>query len=129
MSKLPGVARLEHVGINVARAKWADLIAFYENVFGWHIIRRQGDTIVFIGDGEGGRMELIANDVDPLPVPHHVAFVLPLDQIEAAEAALKANGATCNPIQSTPAGDKLLFFHDPAGNYMQIVARAKAMEL
>ncbi len=39
MSKLPGVARLEHVGINVARAKWADLIAFYENVFGWHIIR------------------------------------------------------------------------------------------
>lgn len=129
MSQMPSIARLEHVGINVASDKFATLVSFYTNVFGWHKIRDQGENIIFIGDGAGGRMELIARDVPPLPEPHHLAFVLPLDQIDAAEAALKANGAECNPIQSTPAGDKLLFFRDPAGNWMQIVCRAEPMGL
>ena len=129
MSKLPSVARLEHVGIHVARDKWADLIAFYENVFGWHRVHAQGDTIVFLGDGAGGRLEIIANDIPPLPEPHHLAFVLPLEDIETAEAALKAAGAQCKPIQATPAGDKLLFFTDPAGNYAQIVGRSKPLAM
>jgi catechol 2,3-dioxygenase-like lactoylglutathione lyase family enzyme len=122
------VAKLEHVGIVVRREKWAETIAFYEQVFGWHRIREVGDNIVFIGDGDGGRIELIANDVPPLAEPHHGAFVLPLDQVDGAKAILEAAGATCRDVQTNAtSGDKLLFFWDPAGNYMQIVGRGNAM--
>jgi predicted enzyme related to lactoylglutathione lyase len=127
VSKLGSVAKLEHVGIVVRRDKWAETIAFYEEVFGWHRIREVGDSIVFIGDGDGGRIELIANDVPPLAEPHHGAFVLPLDQLDGASAILEAAGATVRPIQTSPSGDKLLFFTDPAGNYMQIVGRVSPM--
>ena len=75
-----------------------------------------------------GRMEILAGDEPPLPKPHHVAFVLPMDQPDAAIEALTAGGAQLNPVTVTPAGDKLLFFFDPAGNYMQIVCRVNAME-
>ncbi len=128
MSKFGSVPRLEHVGICVPRAKFADTVAFYENVFGWHKIREVGDTIVFIGDGEGGRMELIVDEVPPLAKPHHGAFVLPIDELDNASAVLEAAGATCLPISTSPAGDKLLFFTDPAGNYMQIVGRVNALD-
>ena len=71
---------------------------------------------------------LVPGDEPPLPKPHHVAFVLPMDQLDAAIEALTAGGAQLNPVTVTPAGDKLLFFFDPAGNYMQIVCRVNAME-
>jgi predicted enzyme related to lactoylglutathione lyase len=127
VSGMPSTPTLEHVGIIVPRDKFEQILKFYEGTFGWHRIREVGDNIVFIGDGQGGRMEIIANDAEPLPAPHHVAFVLPMDQLEAAEAALKAAGAQVNPVQTSPSGDKLLFFNDPAGNYMQIVCRVTPM--
>jgi len=127
VSQLGSVAKLEHVGICVPREKFAATVAFYEQVFGWHKIREVGDTIVFIGDGDGGRIELIVNEVPPLANPHHGAFVLPLDAVDGAVAILEAAGATCQPVNNTPAGDKLLFFTDPAGNYMQIVGRNTAL--
>lgn len=127
MSTMPSTPMLEHVGICVPREKFAAMLKFYEEVFGWHRIREVGDTIVFIGDGQGGRMELIVNDVPPLANPHHGAFVLPMEQHDAAREALKAGGAEIALEQTSPAGDKLLFFYDPAGNYMQIVCRVNAL--
>ena len=126
MSKFGSVPKLEHVGICVPREKFDAIVAFYEEVFGWHTIRK-GDTMVFIGDGDGGRIEFVLDDVPPLAKPHHGAFVLPLDQVDGAVAILEAAGATCQPVNNTPAGDKLLFFTDPAGNYMQIVGRNTAL--
>ncbi len=128
MSKMPSLPKMEHVGVYVPRDKFATVIAFYEDVFGWHVIRRVGDNIAFIGDGSGGRIEIIAGDEQPLPKPHHVAFVLPMEQLDAAMEALTAGGAECAPVTTSPAGDKLLFFNDPAGNYMQIVCRVSPME-
>ncbi len=126
MSQFGSVPKWEHVGICVPREKLAATLAFYEEVFGWHKIR-EGDTMVFIGDGDGGRIELVVDEVPPLAKPHHGAFVLPLDQVDGAVAILEAAGATCQPVSNTPAGDKLLFFTDPAGNYMQIVGRVNAL--
>ena len=126
--KLPSLATMEHVGVYVPRDKFETAVNFYVDVFGWHVIRRVGDSIAFVGDGQGGRMEILAGDEPPLPKPHHVAFVLPMEQLEAATEALIAAGAQCNPVTLSPAGDKLLFFFDPAGNYMQIVCRVNAME-
>ena len=94
MSQLGSVAKLEHVGICVPREKFAATVAFYEQVFGWHKIREVGNTIVFIGDGDGGRIELIVNEVPPLVNPHHGAFVLPLD---AALDLLKDVGIDNDP--------------------------------
>lgn len=126
MSKFGSVPKLEHVGICVPREKFAATLAFYEEVFGWRKIR-EGDTMVFIGDGDGGRIELVLDEVSPLPKPHHGAFVLPVEEVDGAVAILEAAGATCQPVSNTPAGDKLLFFTDPAGNYMQIVGRKTAL--
>lgn len=128
MGKFGSVPQLEHVGICIPREKFAQTLAFYEEVFGWHVIRKVGDTIVFIGDGQGGRMELIVDAVPPLAKPHHGAFVLPIAEVEGAVEALEAAGAKCLPLQTSPAGDKLLFFEDPAGNYMQIVGRVNALD-
>ena len=73
MATMPGVPTLEHFGLVAPRDKFEAMLKFYEEVFGWHRIREVGDTIVFIGDGQGGRLELIVNDVPPLPSPHHGA--------------------------------------------------------
>ena len=127
MSQLGSVAKLEHVGICVPREKFAATVAFYEQIFGWHKIREVGDTIVFIGDGQGGRLELIVNDVPPLARPHHGAFVLPMEHYDAARAALTDGEAEIVVEQTSPSGDRLLFFNDPAGNYMQIVFRIEAL--
>jgi catechol 2,3-dioxygenase-like lactoylglutathione lyase family enzyme len=125
---MPSLPKLEHVGIYVPRDKFETAISFYVDVFGWHVIRRQGETIAFVGDGSGGRLEILAGDEPPLPKPHHLAFVLPMDQLDAAIEALSATDAQLNPVTITPAGDKLLFFFDPAGTYVQIVCRVNAME-
>lgn len=127
MSTMPSTPVLEHFGICAPREKFEAMLKFYEEVFGWHRIREVGDSIVFIGDGQGGRLELIVNDVPPLAKPHHGAFVLPMAQHDAARDALNAGGAEIVLEQTSPAGDKLIFFYDPAGNYMQIVCRVDAL--
>jgi predicted enzyme related to lactoylglutathione lyase len=127
MGTMPGVPTLEHFGLCAPRDKFEALLKFYEGVFGWHRIREVGDTIVFIGDGQGGRLELIVNDVPPLARPHHGAFVLPMEHYDAARAALTDGEAEIVVEQTSPSGDRLLFFNDPAGNYMQIVFRIEAL--
>lgn len=127
MGTMPGIPMLEHFGLVAPRDKFDAMLKFYEDVFGWHRIREVGDSIVFIGDGQGGRLELIVNDVPPLPKPHHGAFILPMEQYDAARAALADGGAEIVLEQTSPAGDRLIFFNDPAGNYMQIVCRVEAM--
>ncbi len=127
MSQFGSVPKLEHVGICVPKEKFDATLAFYETVFGWHRIREVPGRLAFIGDGDGGRIELVIDDVPALPKPHHGAFVLPIEELDAAVATLEAAGAKCDPVSTGPTGDKLLFFYDPAGNYMQIVGRLNAL--
>jgi hypothetical protein len=50
-----------------------------------------------------------------------------MESYDAARAALIDGGAEIVTEQTSPSGDRLLFFNDPAGNYMQIVCRVTAM--
>ena len=49
---------LEHIAITSNEATFSDTLAFYQQAFGWHVLR-EGKDLVFLGDGEGGRIELL----------------------------------------------------------------------
>jgi len=117
--------RLEHVGIGAAPDKFDELIAFYNRVFGWHLIKASPGDLAFIGDGEGGRIEILAREQPPLAPPHHLAFVV--DDLQATAQALREAGATLQEPVTNPFGDTLLFFTDPAGNYAQIIQRIEPL--
>ena len=121
------VVRLEHVGLGAARGKYEETIRFYEQVFGWHRIKESPGELAFIGDGAGGRLEILANDAPPLPNPHHLAFVVAPDQFDATMEALRAAGAQLDEPMTNAFGDRLLFFSHPAGNRAQIVGRVEPL--
>jgi predicted enzyme related to lactoylglutathione lyase len=122
-------SRLEHVGIGAARDKYDATIRFYEQVFGWHKIKETPNTLCFIGDGEGGRLEILPTDAPSLASPHHLAFVVGLDEVDAIVEKLRTAGASVEAPSSNPYGDRLVFFTDPAGNRAQIVARREPLAL
>jgi catechol 2,3-dioxygenase-like lactoylglutathione lyase family enzyme len=122
---MSNIRRLEHVGIGAAPDKYAQTIQFYERVFGWHRIKEHPGEITFIGDGAGGRLEILANTAPPLALPHHLAFAVDLDEFEGTMEALRAAGAQLQKPLTNPFGDRLAFFTDPAGNVAQIVGRLK----
>ena len=76
---------LEHVGIGARRDKYEETIAFYEKVFGWHRIKEQPGDLAFIGDGKGGRLEILARDEPPLTMPRTIwPRLIVLDAFEAS---------------------------------------------
>jgi catechol 2,3-dioxygenase-like lactoylglutathione lyase family enzyme len=114
---------LEHVGIGAARDRFEETIRFYEQVFGWHLIKEQPGDLAFIGDGRGGRLEILARDEPPLIMPHHLAFAVEPADFEPTLAALRATGVSIQDPTTNAFGDTLIFFTDPAGNMAQIVSR------
>lgn len=119
--------RLEHVGIVVPPATKDATVAFYQSAFGWHILREM-TGVAFAGDGSGGRIEFLFMDGSPMTPPNHLAFVVPLAEFDDLMAKIKAAGVpTDEKANDTPAGDRLFWFFDPAGNRVQIVGRATAM--
>jgi predicted enzyme related to lactoylglutathione lyase len=124
---MSGIRRLEHVGIGAAPGKFDETITFYERVFGWHRIKESPGQLAFIGDGQGGRLEVLANDAPPLPNPHHLAFVVDMNDFDAMIDSLREAGATVDEPTTNPFGDRLVFFSDPAGNRAQIVSRVEPL--
>jgi predicted enzyme related to lactoylglutathione lyase len=119
--------RLEHVGIVVNPAKREETVRFYEQVFGWHTVRELGQVALFIGDGSGGRIELLFNDAaGPMNAPNHLAFVVPFDEFDQVAERIKATGVPMDARGTNPAG-RILFFSDPAGTRAQIVGRPEPM--
>ena|SRR5579871_5983918 len=118
--------RLEHIGIGAPRDRYEETIRFYERVFGWHRIKENPGDFMFVGDGHGGRLEILARDAAPLPMPHHLAFVVDREQYESIAATLRAEGVAREPTTSV-FGDTLLFFNDPAGNMAQLVLRTEPL--
>lgn len=124
---MSGVRRLEHVGLGAARDKYEETIRFYEQVFGWHRIKDSPGELCFIGDGQGGRLEILANDAPPLANPHHLAFVVDKDEFDTMIDKLRQTGAQVDAPTTNPFGDRLVFFSDPAGNRAQIVGRIEPL--
>ena len=121
------VVRLEHVGLGAARGKYEETIRFYEQVFGWHRIKESPGQLAFIGDGEGGRLEVIVDDAPPLPKPHHLAFGVDPNEFDSMMEALRAAGARVDEPMTNPFGDRMVFFSDPAGNRAQVVGRLEPL--
>lgn len=119
--------RLEHIGIGAPRAKYEETIQFYEQVFGWHLIKKYEDIFVFLGDGEGGRIEIIVSEDPAMVLPAHIALAVELANYDATVAALKATGVPVKDEVINPFGDRIVFFTDPSGNVVQIVGRAEPM--
>jgi catechol 2,3-dioxygenase-like lactoylglutathione lyase family enzyme len=121
------IGRLEHVGIGAARDRFEETIRFYEQVFGWHRIKENPGDLAFIGDGQGGRLEILARDQPPLTLPHHLAFAVHSAGFEATVAALRASGVPVQEPTTNAFGDTMIFFTDPAGNAAQIVSRLEPL--
>lgn len=117
--------RLEHVGIVVPPAAKEATVAFYERIFGWHLLREM-PGVAFMGDGSGGRLELLYQDTAPMNAPNHLAFVVPLEEFDAIAATIRETGVPMDEPMTNPAG-RLVFFNDPAGNRAQIVGRNAPM--
>ena len=118
--------RLEHVGIVIPSAQREATMRFYESVFGWRLLREM-PGVAFVGDGSGGRIEFLFRDDPPMAAPNHLAFLVALDEFDSLMEKIKATGAPSEPPVDTPAGDRLFWFHDPAGTRAQIVGRANPM--
>ncbi|HET8631295.1 MAG TPA: VOC family protein [Thermomicrobiales bacterium] len=122
------VRRLEHVGLGAARDRYEQTVRFYEDVFGWHRTREQPGVLAFVGDGQGGRLEIFATDSPPLHDPHHLAFAVPQEDFERVAAAIRQAGAALDEPFINDFGDRIVFFDDPAGNRAQIVARVAPLD-
>jgi catechol 2,3-dioxygenase-like lactoylglutathione lyase family enzyme len=121
------IGRLEHVGIGAPPDHFEETIRFYERVFGWHRIKENPGDLAFIGDGQGGRLEIMARDQPPLTLPHHLAFVVDPVVFEVTVTALRASGVSVQEPSTNAFGDTMIFFTDPAGNAAQIVSRKEAL--
>ncbi len=124
---------LEHVGITTTAEKFAETVAFYKKVLHLTAVRegkdREGRAIVFLSDGRGGRVEIMAYGEPTLPNPNHLAFGVPLDQFDQVVSTLRAAGARVDEPGVTSAGDRLCYFNDPAGNRAQIVGRKNPLPI
>ncbi|CAN5694064.1 hypothetical protein BH23CHL2_BH23CHL2_01740 [soil metagenome] len=121
--------QLEHVGIPATTENFDDVVGFYCEHFGWSTIRDLSGPprISFISDGSGGRLEVYVADGPPLTHPSHLAFAVPVTEFDELRDRLLAAGVTFDVDTTNPAGDKLAFFNDPAGNRAQIVGRIAAL--
>jgi len=117
--------RLEHVGIPATTENFDQVVSFYRDNFGWSVVRElEGPPrISFISDGAGGRLEVYVAEGAPMSHPAHLAFAVPVAAYDDLRDRLVAAGVSFDVDTTNPAGDKLAFFNDPAGNRAQIVGR------
>jgi len=125
--------KLEHVAINVpdvkAAAQW-----YVDNLEMRIVVAGQtAPYMTFIADKAGSMIELYSRtDIAPLDYrtvnSFNLHFAFSVEDMEATRDALVAAGATVvDQINTTPAGDQLLFLRDPWQVPIQIVKRKKPM--
>jgi predicted enzyme related to lactoylglutathione lyase len=122
--------RLEHVGIPARGELFDQTVQFYQQVFGWTLVREMtgSNRLAFVSDGQGGVLEILDVEGDGIPNPAHLAFMVPLPEFEATRERLAELGVAFDPVNITGAGDHLAYFSDPAGNRAQLVGRKTPLE-
>lgn len=124
---------LEHVALNLSDPQAA--AAWYAENLGLRIVK-QSDTapfVHFLADDQGSMLEVYSNPAGDLPdyaamspFTLHLAFTA--DDIEAAYEKLLGAGATAaGTLETTPAGDRIVFLRDPWGVTVQLVSRARPL--
>lgn len=125
--------KFEHAAINVpdvkAAAQW-----YVDNLEMRIVIAGQAAPyMTFIADSAGSMIELYTRTDIALPdysaIDHsNLHFAFAVEDMEATRDALVVSGATVvGQINTTPAGDQLLFLRDPWQVPIQIVKRKKPM--
>jgi len=121
--------RLEHVGIPARGELFDQTVHFYQQVFGWTIVREvKGEQrLTFIVDGQGGMREILDVEGPGIPNPAHLAFMVPIAEFDSTRDRLSDKGVAFDPVTVTVSGDHLAYFSDPAGNRGQLVGRVQMM--
>lgn len=123
------IVRLEHVGIPATEENFDQVVSFYERAFGWStLVELAGPPrIKFITDGNGGVIEVLQVGGDPMAMPAHLAFAVPIGELDGVKQRVVAAGIEFDQETLNPVGDRLAWFNDPAGNRAQIVGRNKPL--
>lgn len=125
--------KLEHVALNIADPKTA--AAWYAENLNLRIMKASdtGPFIHFLADEDGNMLEFYNNPAGAVPdygamspFTLHLAFTV--EDITATHQRLVDSGATLEgEIQTTEAGDQLVFLRDPWGVTLQLVKRNKPL--
>lgn len=124
---------LEHVALNLPDPKTA--AEWYAEHLNMRIVK-SSDTapfIHFLADASGSMLELYHNPSGAVPTypdmsPYTLHLAFAVEAVEAERDRLVAAGASVvGDIETTPAGDTLLFLRDPWGVVLQLVKRASPL--
>ena len=124
---------LEHVALNLPDPQAA--AAWYAENFGLKIVKATGTEpfVHFLADDSGSMLEFYNNPGGAIPdyggmSPFTLHLAFSADDIEVTWERLLSAGATAaDEIETTPAGDRIVFLRDPWGVSLQLVSRAKAL--
>ena len=126
--------KIEHVAINVEKP--TDMVNWYVEHLGMKVVRANNDsnqTHFIVDDAGVVIVEVYNNPASPMPdyrgmnpLMFHIAFSVRAMQPEIDR--LVAAGATQEiEINTTPAGDQLVFLRDPWGVPLQLAQRANPL--
>jgi catechol 2,3-dioxygenase-like lactoylglutathione lyase family enzyme len=126
--------KIEHVAINVEKP--TAMVNWYVEHLGMKVVRANNDsnqTHFIVDDAGVVIVEVYNNPASPMPdyrgmnpLMFHIAFSVSAMQPEIDR--LVAAGATQEiEINTTPAGDQLVFLRDPWGVPLQLAQRAKPL--
>jgi catechol 2,3-dioxygenase-like lactoylglutathione lyase family enzyme len=109
--------------IAIKTGKFSEMKAFYHDVLGFDIVGGfEGRDIVFLDIGDT-TIELIGDSAEGAATqPAHgiIHMAYQVDDVDAAAAALAAQGV-CFFIEPKSMGDvRLAFFYDPDGNQLEL---------
>lgn len=123
--------KIEHFAINVEKP--TEMVNWYVEHLGMKIVRAHHDaneTHFIVDDAGVVVVEVYNNPASPMPdyrgmnpLMFHIAFSV--DDMQSEIDRLVAAGAVQEiEINTTPAGDKLVFLRDPWGVPLQLAQRA-----
>lgn len=104
--------------------------AFYKSVLGFNLFAKEAGRHLFFKIGD--QMLLIFNPATTITesdgAPHgargpgHVAFAVPLSELDGWKKQLKGKGVEIEQDVLWPSGGRSLYFRDPAGNCLEFAS-------
>lgn len=106
----------------------AAMSAFYEEAVGLEVLRREEDYVFFrVAEGYGGHTQNLAlfaaRELDPERTTlHHIALSVSLEDFDRETVRLEGLGLEVDVTEHAWLHVRSLYFHDPEGNTLELVA-------